>query len=244
MKNSSSGLIEPNADYNALFPNAASFVGNNLNGAFTSGYPIYPGSDTMTITFANGTSANGAWKAQATKLLIGVRSGQDFYDDVVAPIDDDDDDDDDSNSSPATPATNGTVKTLPRLPQPYPAPVVVQKGLGNGGFATGYFLNKSSIAVLSIPSFDMEGPLGLTFQQFVTEFLKRSKAAGMKKLVIDLQGNGGGVIYEGFDLFKQVSHPFLFGTSNTDFFSSSLLSPLSPAILCEQPELSTSLVTH
>jgi hypothetical protein len=205
-KNASLGLIEPNADYNKLFPNAARSVGSDEadRGAFTTN--VYPGSDNMTITFANGTSVSGAWGTISTKPLIGVRSGQDFYNLVVAP---DDSDDDESDDSPASPATNGTLATLPRLKAPYPAPVVVQKGLGNGGFCTGYFLNKSSIAVLSIPTFDMNGPFGLTFQQFVTDFLKRSKAAGMKKLVIDLQGNGGGVIFEGIDLFKQVSFSLL-----------------------------------
>jgi C-terminal processing protease CtpA/Prc len=82
---------------------------------------------------------------------------------------------------------------------------VVQQGLGNGGYASGYFLNKSSIAVLSLPSFDMDGIFAVSFQQFVKDFLQRSRTAGMKKLVIDLQGNGGGSVFDGYELFTQVS---------------------------------------
>lgn len=196
MKGAAQGSIEPNADYNSVFPNAARLIDNGDSGVFT-GYPIYPGNDNMSITFANGTSLGKAWGTQSRNLLVGVRSGQDFYDKIVSPPDEFEVSDEDDSPT--------TIVTAPRLPAPYPAPAVVQKGLGNGGFCSGYFLNQSSIAVLSIPSFEMVGPFSLTFQQFVTEFLQKAKASNMKKLVIDLQGNGGGVIFEGLDLFRQVS---------------------------------------
>jgi C-terminal processing protease CtpA/Prc len=81
---------------------------------------------------------------------------------------------------------------------------LVQGGLGAGGYVSGYFLNKSSTAVLSIPSFSMQGPLAQSAQEAITNFVQMSKQAGVKKLVIDLQGNGGGTVLLGIDLFKQV----------------------------------------
>jgi hypothetical protein len=153
----------------------------------------------VTLTFTNGTSVSGSWIASTKRDLTGIRTGQDFYDQIVSPPDDFETDSSDS------PTTNGPLKTFSRLPAPYPAPIVVQQGLGSGGYASGYFLNKSSTAVLSLPSFDMFGPFAISFQQFVKDFLQRSKAAGMKKLVIDLQGNAGGSVFDGFELFKQVT---------------------------------------
>ncbi len=50
----------------------------------------------------------------------------------------------------------------------------------------------------------MQAEFAESAQDAVTEFLQKSKKAGMKKLVIDLQGNGGGVVLLGIDLFKQV----------------------------------------
>jgi hypothetical protein len=38
----------------------------------------------------------------------------------------------------------------------------------------------------------------------ISKFLAASKAAGKTKLIIDLQGNGGGSIPNGFDAFKQL----------------------------------------
>ena len=68
---------------------------------------------------------------------------------------------------------------------------------------SGYFLRNSSIAVLSIPSFDEAGEAINTFSSTIRTFLNASKDAGMKKVVIDLQSNYGGVALLAFDTFKQ-----------------------------------------
>lgn len=69
----------------------------------------------------------------------------------------------------------------------------------------GYFLNENLIGVLSIPDFHESGDGVLTFQSAITTFLTRSKASGMKKIVIDLQYNTGGQTFLAIDTFKQVS---------------------------------------
>lgn len=58
----------------------------------------------MTLTFANGTTASGAWITRSLQELSGVRTGQDFYDFVVSPPDEFE-----ADSSEDTPATKGTL---------------------------------------------------------------------------------------------------------------------------------------
>jgi hypothetical protein len=196
VKTASSGIIEPHADWNYMFANSArQFAG--YSNIFTGGSPYFPGADTLNITFANGISVTGNWLSFGGNLT-GVTSGEDFYNKFVAPPA--------SYEAPEGLPTSDNLTTLPAVGLPgFPSsPIVVQEGLGDGGFVSGYFINKSSIAVLSIPSFDMVDKLGKTAQAAFTEFLAKSKEAGMKKLVIDLQGNGGGSVLLGLDLFKQV----------------------------------------
>lgn len=82
-----SGFIEPHADYNTLFPNAARIVGTGGTGGagFFSETFAYPGTDNMTLTFSNGTTASGAWMTRSLKDLTELRTGQDFYDFIVSP---------------------------------------------------------------------------------------------------------------------------------------------------------------
>lgn len=42
------------------------------------------------------------------------------------------------------------------------------------------------------------------FQDMAGSFLQNAAKAGKKKLVIDIRGNGGGSVFLGYDLFKQV----------------------------------------
>lgn len=87
----------------------------------------------------------------------------------------------------------------------YPDPDIFQEDLGTfgGGWVSGYLLTNSSVAVLSIPSFQASGSSVNEFSDAVTRFLNASKKAGMKKVVIDLQQNSGGVALLAYDTFKQ-----------------------------------------
>ncbi|KAI1351610.1 hypothetical protein F5Y01DRAFT_314578 [Xylaria sp. FL0043] len=67
----------------------------------------------------------------------------------------------------------------------------------------GYFINSSSLAVLSIPSFDEFGTVLQTTQQTVNDFILRGKQAGLQKVVIDLQQNTGGQVLLAIDTFKR-----------------------------------------
>jgi hypothetical protein len=98
--------------------------------------------------------------------------------------------------------------------QAYPTnPAIAQDDLGTygTGFVSGYFLKQSSVAVLSLPSFQEPGSAVGSFSSAVAAFLSAAKSAGMQKVVIDVQQNYGGDVFLAIDTFKQffpVQTPF------------------------------------
>ena len=65
---------------------------------------------------------------------------------------------------------------------------------------SGYFLKSKQLAVLKVTTFNVKGKKD--FADKATRFVKEAKAAGMKKLIIDLSFNSGGIIDVCLDLFK------------------------------------------
>lgn len=85
-------------------------------------------------------------------------------------------------------------------------PDVVQEFFGVGGTVSGYILEDDSVGVLSIPSFQSqptEVGSSISFSEAVAKFITRAKDAGVEKVVIDLSGNGGGTIFQGYDTAKR-----------------------------------------
>lgn len=58
--------------------------------------------------------------------------------------------------------------------------------------------------MLSVNSFVSANDDEVPFQEVNTAFINAAKAAGKKKLIVDVQANGGGTILQGYDLFKQL----------------------------------------
>jgi hypothetical protein len=88
----------------------------------------------------------------------------------------------------------------------FPTPEI----LHSEGVIGGYYLSGQGyedVAVLSVPSFSPETEDGpQEFQDLTGSFLQAAADAGKKKLVIDLRGNGGGFVFLGYDMFKQVGY--------------------------------------
>lgn len=84
----------------------------------------------------------------------------------------------------------------------FPVPDVRQPNLTIDGWTTGYFLHSESLAVLSIPTFYADEESIEAFVQTVNEFLTRAKAAGLSKVVIDLQQNEGGDVLLAYAVLK------------------------------------------
>jgi hypothetical protein len=86
----------------------------------------------------------------------------------------------------------------------YPTAEILQSELALGG----YYLEGDEykdVAVLTIPDF---GPKETEeFQDITGTFIHDAANAGKKKLIVDLRGNGGGRLFLGYDVFKQVCTP-------------------------------------
>jgi hypothetical protein len=187
---------------------------------------LYPGTAYFNLTFANDTVRDLPMQAvysAGLNFTPGI-TGADVYRKQVklppAPVSCGPSSTATSATATSASATASTVLSTPtfvhtglsKLRPPYPQnPVVVQKNLltpqppaPNAGYLTSYFINESSLAVLSVPSFGMTGVAPQGFSDVIAEFLSLSKESGMKKLLIDLQGNGGGTALLADELFKHV----------------------------------------
>ena len=207
--NYSSGWLEPNVDYNNLFQsssNLAGGLGNVLN--FNSRYP----GDWFNVTFENTTQLSNQTLAayKGNTPVPSITSGEDFFAAFVVeqttPT---------GGSVPTavpTATETGTetglgarqaAETTPAQPQAtgwlgvnpdliaYPGTAaVVQPNLGKGGFLTGYFYPDQSLAVMSLPSFEVTGVNAQTFSASINEFITKAQAAGLKQVLIDVSSNG------------------------------------------------------
>ena len=213
------GYSNPDADWNNLMDSPAQDI-QYLNNALDGSSPFYPG-DVFSIIFENGsTIASTNWIAVLNNddFDLSINSSQDFYENfVVSDLDDFVGEfskkrrRDAIIASPRkalTRSSNYKRQTAPDTQNSwnnsaYPSnPVAAEPDLGGEGVLSGYFLNESLTAVLSIPNFN-PGNI-TTFSNTVGQFLRLSKAAGMQKIVVDVQQNYGGDTLLATDTFKQV----------------------------------------
>ncbi len=132
--------------------------------------------------------------ARVLEKFDNINSGQALYDAYF------------SASNPATtvlsPPTTATSTVATGTPAPgFPPPVVRH----SRNLVGGYYIDDEQyrdVAVLSVPSFVSTRGAQVEFQAVAEKFLAQSKAAGKKKLIVDLSANGGGTILLGYDLFK------------------------------------------
>lgn len=211
-------LQDPDALYNQLFYNLASAI-TPLDLATSPGYfagaagYIYLGENT-TLAFANGTHLVHANMAFTTKTFENVTSGVDVFNLYVNPpqtstavetasatatsaLE--------TSTAAETSAAATSTATPTEYPRPgYPEPVITFPD----NRVAGYYLRAdaySSVAVLSLPTFDasngVEGNATL-FQSVIYEFLANASTVDNKThLIIDVTGNGGGDVYQGYNLF-------------------------------------------
>ncbi|RMZ39350.1 hypothetical protein AFCA_006265 [Aspergillus flavus] len=192
------GKLEPHADWNMLMRSAALDIQGKRE-VFYGAAPFYPG-DFITFTFENGTTLGPLpWKALF--CCYGgngpLQTEDDFYNFFVLgryPASYDE-----SLEANTTTISNQAAPILASFENPaYPLSADV---ISDGeALLRGYFLNDSSLAVLSIPHFDSNAPQ--SFSNTVKEFLARSTIAGLKKIVIDVQQNPGGSPLLALEVFK------------------------------------------
>ncbi|KAK7219303.1 hypothetical protein V2G26_007306 [Clonostachys chloroleuca] len=228
----SMGLNDPHAEWNMLMFNPAFQFGTFGATDKLSKYPdffqktvVYNG-PTLRGRFANGTGFEWAYSAGSMFNLTahGLLSGPEIYKNHILnpnaasslsskrekisfsawkpPVVETE-----SLVERGTPLVSSAITTATKVPfDSYPAnPIVTQENFTAGGTVSGYFLADVSIGVLSLPSFASSPDIatGISFGNAVASFIKQAKAAGMKKIIIDLSGNAGGSVFLGYDTFKR-----------------------------------------
>lgn len=161
---------------------------------------IYQGA-TTNLTFANGTEVTLENYARIKESFANVTDGASAYARFCNP-----------NGFDA--AVDSTAVTLAgsnvTIPG-YPTPVIIT----DDSIVAGFYLDGEGyedVAVIVLLAFESESPA--EFQAVAQQFYNQARADGKTKLVIDVQGNGGGYILQGYDFFRQ-----LFPTILPDGFS-------------------------
>lgn len=210
------GYVEAHAEWNDLMSHPNLDIQGGLT-TFSGSGTFYPG-DNLTFTFENGTSHKTIWVAiyndypNATGPLT---TGGDFYNYFVlgllpASFDYQDPTDATNTTEDITGTALDTSEGAPgnwskasygAFPE---APDVVQADLGvlNSGLVTGYFYDDISTGVLSLPSFDAIPVTIGNYSDTVGQFIRNASAAGLEKIVIDLQRNSGGTPLLAYTIFK------------------------------------------
>lgn len=165
--------------------------GQGFFAAAGRGANLYQG-DNTTMTFSNGTTIHFDNTASVVGNMKGVKDGKSFYNKFcyvkpgATPPQDD-----------APPESVSDDYTVPG----YPKPVMATKD----GIVSGYFLEGEGLedtAVIVLLAF--ENPDPAQFQAVINDFFEEAVAQGKTKLVVDFQGNGGGLILLGYDFFRQL----------------------------------------
>ncbi|KAI1618223.1 hypothetical protein EDD36DRAFT_25269 [Exophiala viscosa] len=203
-------LIGMSQDPDALWNQDFFQLGNQNTNNFQ--YPYYYPGPTTNLTFANGTTRQFSNFATVNLPLDSVKTGDEAYAVFCSgALDASGSSTTTASAAASTTAAATTTQEAPSSPTvplfPYP---VIKHSLNS---VAGYYLNGTGltdVAVLQIQGFEAPqgSPDDLTyaqeFQAVVQNFLNAAVKSGKSKLIIDLQGNGGGDIDLGTDLFAQL----------------------------------------
>lgn len=195
------GSQDVDASYNTQFYQLAQKASNGGYGEHSLGGRdgfMYQGQWTN-YTMSDGTVRNVENVALIQGDFSGITDGQSFYNRFCDPLWND--------KHPAgggagglSAASGAAAAAVTQLPG-YPKPVVISRD----GTASGYYLEGNgynTTAVLTLTSFAPQS--NSDFQDVVSTFLAKAVRDGKTKLILDLQANGGGFIYLGYDLFRQL----------------------------------------
>ncbi|KAH6646022.1 hypothetical protein BKA67DRAFT_595464 [Truncatella angustata] len=179
---------------------------------------IYPGADTS-ITFENGTTVTLPNVGRIKGNFAGVSDGPSFFTKFVSGAIGVSTSTASATSTGATTTSTSTTTiaatttlttstttatasaAVAAIPG-YPGDPVV---ISSDEVVSGYFLEGEGfedVGVLVMNSFSPDDPV--EFQQTVQAFFAAAVDAGIKKLVLDVQTNGGGYIFQGYDTFRQL----------------------------------------
>ncbi|KAJ0335424.1 hypothetical protein COL922a_009246 [Colletotrichum nupharicola] len=190
---------DPDAKYNKMFTNPAQFA-RGLTAGFTSRLPgDCP--DEEVIKFTNDTT-------YTNELYAKLDTAEKLHNHFEVPATT-------TSAAASTTAPSKSTSVASSTPSPtslpgYPKPVAFHQH----EWISGYFMegkgyeDTAVLAVLGVTPWTISKPNG-TFEileafRTVAEFLEKAKDAGKMKLIIDVQGNGGGSVAAGFQLYNQL----------------------------------------
>lgn len=185
------GLQDIDAAYNTMFYSLGNENANQYSSRGLSGF--YYDGDNTTYGLGNGRTVVQPNTAFVSANFDGVTDGKSFYKKFCSGAS--------QGSGSGAGAENNrkadAAAVQPKARNGYPKPVVRT----TDAITAGYFLDGEGVgdvAVLSILSFGGNRPESLAV---IKDFFARAQKAGRTKLVLDLQGNPGGEIMQGYDLF-------------------------------------------
>lgn len=193
---------DPDALYQSMFYSTGGYPAGSGNQFYNFPYPGLP--ETLELQFSNGTTRPLEIQAKLQLDFTNIDSGKDVRYAVEIP----------STTTTTTAASTSTETAtstpsttfIPAIPgYPWPVEIHYEK------YISGYFLNETGYedtAVLSVSAFsneNMDPELdNLEFRHVLIKFLAKCKTEGKTKLIVDLQGNGGGYVGLGLELFKRL----------------------------------------
>ncbi|RAL67192.1 hypothetical protein DID88_007969 [Monilinia fructigena] len=194
-----SAYNDPDATYNQLFFSPA-FDATGSGEVYRFGQVLGFTSDFYNYTFENGTTRKFRNIATAKISFEGIDSGKALFDTINPPISTITQ----STTTSTTTTTSAQVITTTTSLIGYPTPIVMHRD----GYTSGYFLPNSDVAVLAIQSFldpaDTDPDAPRIQSEVVASFLSSCLKNKKTKLIVDVQGNGGGALIEGYDVFQRI----------------------------------------
>jgi hypothetical protein len=211
----SGGYLEGHTEWNALMSSPALDIQSRLT-VWAGGASFYPG-ENLTVHFENYTSEDDGtvWETEFFAIYNEyanytgpLTTGGDFYNYFVlgnTPASFDPDrivySDSETDSEVAAAPGNWLDASFGAYPE---NPDVAQYDLGpdSVGIVSGYFFDTISTGVLSLPSFDaLDETIG-NYSATVKEFIVGASEAKLDNVIIDLQGNSGGLTLLAYTTFK------------------------------------------
>lgn len=182
---------DPDALYNTLFYSPAQAQAKSGDG-YSGTLNPFGLKDNSSFIFSNDTSTPKIFPnyAYVNGNFSNVNSGSDLFSRSVLPY-----------TTTATPTTSAAIKerSLPTT-NAYPTDPIAQHPQG---YISGYFLHGyEDTCVLQMSAFEGSNTTDSNddteIQSTIQSTLSQCKMAGKTKLIIDLQANGGGLVFNGY----------------------------------------------
>lgn len=189
---------DPDANYNAEFYQLSAEARTGSVGKFYNTI-VYPGENT-TFQFSNGTHISSPNTAIVSRNFSGVNSGEAFYKAFCTPTPIKELFSGGSDTSKRSDQSDASQKLPPPAGQfhGYPVPIASDRSGIAQGFLPSHVKGLEDAGVLVLSSFEAgqgyEAEALTDIQMAIRKSLVEFQKAGKSKLVIDLQGNPGGIV--------------------------------------------------